>query len=137
MANPAQTASRDSGGSKALAKITAAETPVPVTKRLVTGTYSGRSRMSRRRTVDQSAVMRTRNAAYTTANAWPPAPEASAVKTASNAIMPIWTKTTERVRPSSRPWSSRYVVPLTQAIQIKVNTTAKSITPLGETCSPR
>ena len=39
--------------------------------------------------------------------ATPAAPAASAVNTASRTSTPIWTKTMVRVRPSSRPWSSR------------------------------
>ena len=51
--------------------------------------------------------------------------------------MPIWAKTMLVVRPSSRPWSSRYRDPLIHAIQIRAKTTANSASPRIRTCSAR
>ena len=62
---------------------------------------------------------------------------ACAVNTASRTRMLIWANTMLRVRPSWRPWSSRYSDPLIHAIQIRAKTTANSASPRTMTCSAR
>ena len=120
------TASRGSGGRKALATTTRIETAINASQAPVIARNSGRSR---RRTDSHSQPATARNTAYVIANAPPSSVAAPAVKTARSARIAIWTNTNIRVRPSCRPCSSTYSEPLVQAIQTMPKTIANSRMP--------